>query len=147
MPVGINPKNIIVTQDGSQYQKADTGKVAAGVLVGDMAGGIALQSTRVLSAIPVSFAQNDTAVFKNSNLSQAIDIAFEKSGLANKGATFIDATEANSELVKEAIKKLYQNGWRKYLLLRIYICEKSFLQPVFILMVRMHFVYLRQKPC
>lgn len=105
MPVGVNSKNIIVTQDGSQYQKADTGKVAAGVLVGNTLGGAVIRTSRVLAAIPVSFAQNDKAVFKNSNLSQAIDIAFERSGLANKGATFIDATEANSELVKEAIKK------------------------------------------
>lgn len=105
MSVGISPKNIIVTQDGSQYQKADTGKVAAGVLVGNMIGGSVLQTTKILSAIPISIAKNDKAVFKNSNLSQVIDTAFVNSGLANKGATFIEATEANAELVKEALKK------------------------------------------
>lgn len=105
MSVGIGPKNIIVTQDGSQYQKPDTGKVAAGIVVGNMIGGTALQTTKVLSAIPVSIAKNDKAVFKNSNLSQIVDAAFVNSRLAGKGATFIDATEANSELIKETIEK------------------------------------------
>lgn len=105
MSVSVNPKNIIVTQDGTKYQKADKGKVIAGVLLGDIAGGAALQTARTLSRIPISNIKKDVAVFKGSNLSQAIDIAFVKSGLANKGIKFIDAIETNKELVKETINK------------------------------------------
>ena len=105
MSVGVDSKNIIVTQNGTKYQKADKGKVAEGVLLGDLAGGAALQTARKLSRIPISYIKKDVAVFKDSNLSQAIDIAFVKSGLANKGVKFINATEANTELVKETINK------------------------------------------
>ncbi len=105
MSVSVNPKNIIVTQDGSKYQKADKGKVIAGVLLGNISGGAALQTAKTLSRIPISNRKKDVAVFKGSNLSQAIDIAFAKSGLVNKDVKFIEATGANTELVKETINK------------------------------------------
>lgn len=105
MSVSVNPKNIIVTQDGSKYQKADKGKVIAGVLLGDIAGGAALQTARTLSRIPISNIKKDIAVFENSNLSHAVDVAFTKAGLANKGIKFIDAIETNTELVKETVNK------------------------------------------
>ena len=98
-------KNIIVTEDGKKYQKAGFGQTAGAVIAANIAGGAVIKAASVAGNIPLSKAMKEMANIDVDTFKKAADMAFEKSGLAEKGVKFIDATAENKALIDEVIGK------------------------------------------
>lgn len=104
---------IIVTDDGKRYQKVGLAQAAGGVFVANMAGGATNLAVRKLSHIPLKTMDKLAKNLDADTFKQAADKAFEKSGLAEKGVKFIDATSNNKEVIEETFQKALPNWIKK----------------------------------
>ena len=100
-----NPKRVIVTDDGKKYEKPGFARTMGAVAAAGAAGTAAQYGIQGLSSIPAMTAIKNKASMQSDIFKTAIDAAFEKSGLAQKGVKLVDAVSENSKMIEDALEK------------------------------------------
>jgi hypothetical protein len=105
MSINVSPvnKNIVVTDDGKAYQPAGVAKTTGAVVAGFGVGSLAWAIPAQVGQIPIA-----TSMIKGINLDVSLDAvnrAFNNTGLAQKGVNIIDAsTEAGVKTMNATLE-------------------------------------------